>query len=129
MKKIIISEDLQEFIPIHQQMIICQSEEFIEVLNRLEEIISKMPETYETDNVECRDKIIYLHYFYHNCHWFIAEKDKLPGQHMAFGYANLGDPICAEWGYVSLWEITHGNFPIELDLEWTSKKFKEIKID
>ncbi len=51
---------------------------------------------------------------------------------LAFGYACLGDPQCAEWGYVSLVELegvlARGVFPVERDLHWTPKPAKDCKL-
>ena len=61
MNKITISQNLKEFMPKHQQAIVILSDEFKEVITRLEDIISKMPKTYETEDVDTKDKIVYLH--------------------------------------------------------------------
>ena len=122
-----ISNSLKEFMPKNQQAIVNSSDEFQEILFRLEGIISKMPKTYETENVDTEDKIVYLHYFYGSFDWYIIEKDINDGQHQAFGYAILGDPDCAEWGYISLRELCHNlNNYIELDFNWTPIKFLQI---
>ena len=124
-----ISNSLKEFMPKNQQAIVNSSDEFQEVLTRLEEVISKMPKTYETENVDTKDKIVYLHYFYGCFDWYIIEKDINDGQHQAFGYAILGDPDCAEWGYISLHELCYDlNYSIELDFYWTPRKFSQINI-
>ena len=124
-----ISNSLKEFMPANQQAIVNESNDFQEVLTRLEDIISKMPKTYETEDVETGNKIVYLHYFYGSCDWYIIEKDITEEQHQAFGYANLGDPDCAEWGYISLWELCHNlNNYIELDFYWTPRKFSQINV-
>ena len=124
-----ISNSLKEFMPKNQQAIVNSSDEFQEILSRLEDIISKMPKTYETENVDTEDKIVYLHYFYGSFDWYIIEKDINEGQYQAFGYVNLGDPDCAEWGYVSLHELCYElHYPIELDFHWTPRKFSQINI-
>jgi hypothetical protein len=48
------------------------------------------------------EKIILLRFFIGNCDWYAAEFD---GEDVFFGYANLGDPDMAEWGYFSLSEL------------------------
>lgn len=74
--------------------------------------------------------IVYLHYFKGACDWWITERDSDPdgeGQIQAFGFANLGDPECAELGYISIVElIRHG---VELDLYWQSRTLGEVKAD
>ena len=37
-----------------------------------EKELSKIPALYSTDNVDCSDKIIHLHFFIGSCDWFIA---------------------------------------------------------
>jgi hypothetical protein len=55
------------------------------------------------------------------CDWWIAEYDPATGT--AFGYACLGDPACAEWGYLDLPELERvsvrsGLLIVERDLHW-----------
>jgi len=129
MKKSKISDSLKEFMPREQQAIVNNCSEYQEVISRLEDIISKMPKTYETENIETEDKIVYLHYFFGPFDWYIVEKDVNKGQHQAFGYAILGYPNDAEWGYISLYELCYDlNYHIELDFYWTPKKFSQINI-
>ena len=49
------------------------------------------------------DKLIVVHYYLGACHWWLVEYD--PDERRGFGYVCLGDPINAEWGYVSLDEL------------------------
>lgn len=66
----------------------------------------EIPKLYETDGVPFEKKVIYQKWeipqigFY----WLIAEMDKK--ENLAFGYANLNDDTFAEWGYISLDELT-----------------------
>ncbi len=101
--------------------------------------LAGLPRLYETEGTELEDKIIHLHFFIGGCHWYIAEYD---GDDTFFGYANLGDPAMAEWGYLSFQELKEsqveapslkdgrpvGSLPIEVDrdLHWQPKKFSEI---
>lgn len=59
--------------------------------------------------------------------WWITEM--YPEDRILFGFANLGDLDCAEWGSVSLDELEsfRGRFGlgIERDLHWTEKPFSE----
>ena len=66
------------------------------------EILTAMPEFYETEEVEVDDKIVHLHFYIGRCNWYAAEFD---GEDLFFGYVNLNDPINAEWGYFSLKEL------------------------
>jgi hypothetical protein len=67
------------------------------------------------------EKVLHLHYFAAACDWWIAAYDPATGT--AFGYASLGDPQNAEWGYVHLPELQqvkvgHGLLIVERDLDW-----------
>jgi hypothetical protein len=73
-------------------------------------------------------KVIYEHFFIGGCDWYIAEYD---GDDLFFGYADLGDPLSAEWGYISYQELREvkvgPGFEVDRDLHWTPKKAKEIE--
>jgi hypothetical protein len=95
--------------------------------------ITAMPQTYDQDG-KGDDAIVHLHYFIGSCDWFITEKDKGTGeeraagaveQHQATGWADLGDPMNAEFGYISIVEILAAGG--ELDLYFTPKPLKECK--
>ena len=107
----------------------------LEVVKRLSEIITVMPNTYESD---CENQqILHLHYFYANCDWYIIEKDcgnseddkksglEIGGQYQAFGYANLGDDQNAEFGYISIKELIE--YGAELDFHFTPITYKQLK--
>ena len=103
------------------------------------EQLARLPQLYETEGTEPADKIIHLHFFSGGCDWYIAEYD---GDDIFFGYANLGDPAMAEWGYISFQELKESQveapslkdgrptdgLPIQVDRElpWRPKKFSEI---
>ena len=73
------------------------------------------------------DAIVYLHYFFGGCDWYITEKDVDGGVQQAFGYAVLfGDKQNAELGYICITEITQ--FGAELDLYFTPCPLAEIKL-
>ena len=97
-----------------------------------EDSLAGVPRLYATDGQPFDNKIVHLHYFVGACDWYIAELD---AEHrVAFGYANLGDPQNAEWGYIDLNELrdllasTPQGLPlvVERDLHWTSRPFSEI---
>ena len=100
------------------------SDKFMEYGER----IKAMPKTYEQDG-KGDQAIAYLHYFNAgNQNWYITEKDAetpdQPGQHQAFGLADLGN-YGAELGYISIVELVkHG---VELDLYFTPCKLAEIR--
>jgi hypothetical protein len=107
---------------------LCRGEEgqfFMDKMVELAALITTMPKTGEQS--ESDDPIAYLHYFLGNMDWYITEKDvgdvEEPGQHQAFGLANLG--YGGELGYISIVELLENN--IELDYHFTPKKLSEIK--
>ena len=75
------------------------------------------------------EKIIHLHFFIGACDWYVAELDDDKWE--AFGYANLGDPQNAEWGYFSLPEleavVVGPGFVVERDLDWTPRPFSAVE--
>lgn len=131
-----IPESVKTFMPEFQQKAIVGSEEHWEVIERLEDIIKRMPETYGTENQKADDKIVYLHYFYGQSDWYIVEKDKEEEQLQAYGYAILnGDTEMAEWGYISIEELKSigPDFSkrrlsgIELDFYFEPIRFGDLK--
>ena len=98
-----------------------------------EDSLAGVPRLYATDGQPFDNKIVHLHFFVGACDWYVAELDE--DRRIAFGYANLGDPQCAEWGYIDLNElrdlaVRHPvGFPlvVERDLHWTPRPFSEIK--
>jgi len=88
--------------------------------------LATVPPLYATDHIDCKDKIIYLHFFIGGCDWYVAEFD---GEDIFFGYVNLNDPFNAEWGYFSLRELEEINIKgveIDTDLHWQPTKFSDI---
>lgn len=87
-----------------------------------------VPVLYATDGQDFAEKMIYLHYFVGGCDWWIAEYDPATGE--GFGYACLGDPQCAEWGYIDLPELealrVQGRLVVERDLHWTPCRFGDL---
>jgi hypothetical protein len=121
----------------------CRGEEkqyFFDLLCTYADRIAAMPQTYDQDpgfaeaSGKGDDAIVHLHYFTGSCDWFITEKDKgtdeeraagTVEQHQAFGYANLGDPMNAELGYISIVEIIANG--AQLDLHFEPKPLKDCK--
>jgi hypothetical protein len=83
----------------------------------------KIPKMYETEKVPLEKKMIYQRYeikelgFY----WLIAEFDE--EENLAFGYANLNDDVCAEWGYIHVKELLENG--ARLDEGWKTCTYKE----
>ncbi len=91
--------------------------------------VAGIPGLYGTEKVPLDEKVIHLHYFVGRCDWWLVEYD--PKERRGFGYACLGDPICAEWGYVDLTELERiqvGPFVVERDLYWTPCKAGEANL-
>ncbi len=90
-----------------------------------------IPGLYETEHVPAEDKTLHVHYFAGGSDWWIAEYDPETGT--AFGYACLGDPQDAEWGYVDLPEleavsVRSGLVVVERDLHWQPVKARDAKL-
>lgn len=64
--------------------------------------LAKIPGLYDTEKIPLQDKEIHLHFFIAGCDWYISEFD---GEDLFWGFANLGDDQCAEWGYISFSEL------------------------
>lgn len=78
-------------------------------------MIRSMPKTYDQDG-KGDSAIVTLHYFKGGMDWYITEKDMetpdQPGQHQAYGLANLG--YGGEMGYIDIVELIRAG--VELDL-------------
>ena len=87
--------------------------------------LAEIPPRYGIEDVPLGEKVLHVHYFTGGCDWWIAEYDSATGR--AFGYACLGQPEDAEWGYVDLHELatvrTAGGWGplVERDLDWTPR--------
>jgi hypothetical protein len=92
------------------------------------EQLAKLPKLYETEKVPLKDKPIYLHFFIGGCDWFICEYD---GEDLFFGYAIIGNPIFAEWGYTSFGELKQIRVQpgIEVDCELFDPPLKASEIE
>jgi len=81
------------------------------------ELVTNMPKTYEQEELG-DEAAVYLHYFKGGMDWYITERDvetpDEPGQHQAFGLADLG--YGGELGYISIVELIRNG--VELDLYW-----------
>ncbi len=110
---------------------LCAGEEgqwFIDKLVELAGIVESMPTTYEQEG-KGEEAIAYLHYFDGGqASWYITEKDAeapgSPGQHQAFGLADLYDDG-GELGYISIVKLLE--IGAELDLYWRPKTLAEIR--
>jgi len=93
--------------------------------SRNKQVSDVIPKLYETDEIPTEKKIIYQKWnlkqvsFY----WLISELDRK--ENLAFGYANLNDDTCAEWGYISIQELIDNG--AELDRTWKPCTFEEAQ--
>jgi hypothetical protein len=90
-----------------------------------------IPALYATQGQPAAEKVLHAHYFVTGCDWWIAEYD--PNTGPAFGYACLGDPNLAEWGYVDLTELEavavhDGLVVVERDLHWVPVPAREARL-
>jgi hypothetical protein len=110
-------------------------------------VLDQIPFLYANEHTQTRapDIVIHLHFFVGSCDWWIAEFDR---EDTFFGFANLGDDQCAEWGYVSLAELASigrsglsvsvidartdtviGHMPltVQWDENWQPRPFREVR--
>lgn len=93
-----------------------------------------IPELYSTEKIPNKDKKIYMKFFMGPATWYIAEIDHSNYDTM-YGFADLGDPEMAEWGYISLSELMRtrvGFMEVDRDLHGrisprTPVKFSDLK--
>jgi hypothetical protein len=85
----------------------------------------KIPNLYETDGIPLEKKTIYQAWHIEEIgfYWLIAELDRQ--DNIAFGYANLNDDQCAEWGYISIEELVQNS--ATLDRDWKPCTFAEAQ--
>lgn len=90
--------------------------------------IASLPPLYATEDVPAKDKIVGAHFFLGSADWWIVEAD--PAEGVMFGYACLGNPQDAEWGYVSFDELAalrvRSCFEVDFDLHWKPRPAAEV---
>ncbi|XXJ18883.1 DUF2958 domain-containing protein [Desulfovibrio caledoniensis] len=90
-------------------------------------LIPRMPRLYETEDTPAEEKLIWIHFFMGESHWYAAEFD---GKDTFFGFSVLnGDMQNAEWGYFSLAELIElrvGRFVVCIEDGWRVREFGEI---
>jgi hypothetical protein len=110
-----------KIMPKHQLSVL-RANDFSEMetaINVLNMAVARVPKLYGQDGI--KDKVIYLHYFYGNQDWYVAEMDKSTGE--CFGYADFG--YGAELGYMSIPEFVN-NGKVELDFYFEPKTWSKI---
>ena len=106
------------------------------------DVLLNLPPLYATESIPTEETIIQMHFFLGRCDWYAAEFD---GEDIFFGYACLGDPDMAEFGYFSLAELKSikvktrvidaqsgaliGILPaqVEWDENWKPKPFRDVQ--
>ncbi len=103
-----------------------EGEYFRSMIERLASLVTTMPKTYDQDGMGDA-AVVHLHYFRGNMDWFITERDaetpEEPGQHQAFGLADIG--YGGELGYISIVELIRNG--VEIDLYWKPCTLGELK--
>ncbi len=93
------------------------------------EVLASLPDLYATEDIPVKDKVVGAHFFIGAADWWIVEHSKeQPG--LMFGYACLGDPDCAEWGYIDFNELAgvkvKPGIEVDFDLHWQPKPVNQI---
>jgi hypothetical protein len=79
------------------------------------------PRLYATERIGFEEKVIHKRYVFGVAYWLIAEQT----EDVAFGFADLGNPDFAEWGYISITELLDNG--ASLDEDWKPCTFSEAK--
>ena len=93
------------------------------------EELNRLPKLYETEDVPTEDKMVHMRFrFATGASWYVVEYGE--EDDVFFCYADLGDPLYAEWGYTSFEElrdfISPNGTEIVRDLDWVPKPFSQI---
>lgn len=138
MKKVNLPENVKLFMPLHQQAIVSDPDYnagYKEVIERLDMEIGEIPQQEQSfTGVQIREKgslkdclMVYAHFFYGGCDWFILDWDRQDG--ILFCYAILnGDTQMSELGSAFLSDLT-GDGRIELDFHWSRCSLAEALHD
>lgn len=90
--------------------------------------LAKIPALYSTEDIPTENKKVVMHFFMGGCDWWITEFD---GVDTFFGFACLGDPEMAEWGYVSYSELRNTRvkwLEVDRDIHWKPIEFGKLDI-
>jgi hypothetical protein len=87
--------------------------------------MGKIPKLYETDQTSLKKKIIYQKWHLKSVNFYLLITELDRKENLAFGYANLNDDSCAEWGYISIQELIDNG--AELDQTWEPCMFEEAQ--
>jgi hypothetical protein len=86
-----------------------------------QKILNELPDLYANEDVPNNEIKVPLKLFnaFGNQRWYVTEYD--PSENVGFGFANLGDDLNAELGYISIDEliaVKHPMFKLERDIYW-----------
>ncbi|MFA4833648.1 MAG: DUF2958 domain-containing protein [Patescibacteria group bacterium] len=91
--------------------------------------LNQIPQLRETESIPDEEKMIYLHFFHGNCHWFIAEFD---GENTFFGCAvsddGSGKPNWRDIDFSDLKLICVDSLQVSCEPGWVVKKVSDIDI-
>jgi len=93
-------------------------------LKNLSESVEHCPVTYETEGIQIKDKLAYLHYFAGAWDWYILEKGMYEEQAQAYGVVVSSDGI--EFSYINIEELK-AICGVEVDLHWTATSLSNIR--
>jgi len=92
-----------------------------------EKQLQQIPHLNETENISIKEKMIHVHFFIGDCHWWVCEFD---GNDQFFGFVVLNNDLWnSEWGYFSfeeLKDIIIRGIEVDCDLHWEIKKASDI---
>jgi hypothetical protein len=95
------------------------------------EQMCKIPGLYTTQDFELQDKLIYLHFYLLDSHWWVCESDRID---TFYGFVVLNGSIQnAEWRYFTLWKLQQYNvkgFEVSCDSDylWQVKRASQIPL-
>jgi len=91
-------------------------------------ILNKLPTIGATSELDTKDCVVQMKLFnpMGSGTWYITEYD--PETKEAFGFANLGDPQCAELGYIPIDELESVKLPFGMKIE-RDRHFEPTSLD
>ncbi len=87
--------------------------------------LAEIPKLYETEHIQIKDKLIYLHFVIGSCDWYVCEFD---GEDIFWGFAILnGDFPNAGWGYFSFSELREIQIYGVIEVDCELQEYWEIR--
>ncbi len=93
----------------------------------IEELIS-LPGHGDTVNINQKEKIVGMHFFIQDVHWYVVEFNEMTNSFLGFTKLQC-DTLSVGWGRISLLSLQKMNvngIEVTRDLGWQPKKVKEI---